>query len=140
MLHLNYRMRNAVVIPSTCEPSKLLVIRKNVKVFGGVEDDLKRAMENARKSASSSLSPGAGLLTADEQAEAAFGDLINTSMDQRGISELSDEDAELLSRGGKMWETGSTSQSRSWGVFGDLKNLVNALSGGAHIDNLESKK
>ena len=29
-------------------------------------------------------------MTADEQSDAAYADLINTSMDQRGIDELSD--------------------------------------------------
>jgi hypothetical protein len=36
------------------------------------------------------FSPGAGLQTADEQADAAYADLINTTMDQRGIDELSE--------------------------------------------------
>ena len=103
------------------------------------DENLMKAMENARNSASSKLSPGAGLMTAEEQAEAAFGDLINTSIDQRGITELSSEEIDLLSRGGRMWENGSTTQSRKWGFLSDVKNLFNALSGGAHIDNVESK-
>ena len=50
------------------------------------EDDLNRtvkAMKDARESFQNKLSPGAGLQTADEQADAAYADLINTSMDQR---------------------------------------------------------
>ena len=50
------------------------------------EDEIKRtksAMENARRNEKSGSSPGAGLSTADEQAEAAYADLILTSMDQR---------------------------------------------------------
>ena len=54
------------------------------------EDDSKidvnrtvQAMKDARNSLQSNLSPGAGLQTADEQADAAYADLINTSMDQR---------------------------------------------------------
>ena len=50
------------------------------------EDDLNRtvkAMKDARESLQNKLSPGAGLQTADEQADAAYADLINTSMDQR---------------------------------------------------------
>mmetsp|Transcript_29238 Transcript_29238/g.49070 ORF Transcript_29238/g.49070 Transcript_29238/m.49070 type:complete len:164 (-) Transcript_29238:1284-1775(-) len=105
-------------------------------------DDLEKentrvAMENARKSYQSGLSPGAGLATADEQAEAAYADLINTSMDQRGIENLTDEELELLSRGGKMWEEGSTSQKRKFGVFSDIMSVMKALSGGAHIEKNE---
>ena len=44
---------------------------------------IRKAMENARKNEKSYSSPGAGLLTADEQSDAAYADLINTSMDQR---------------------------------------------------------
>ena len=54
-------------------------------------ESIREAMKNARKSNSQGLSPGAQLLTADEQSDAAYADLINTSMDQRGIDELSRE-------------------------------------------------
>ena len=54
-------------------------------------------------------------------------------MDQQGISELSDEELELLTKGGKMWEKGSTDKRRT-GLLGDLKNVFNALAGGAHIE------
>ena len=104
------------------------------------DDDLRKAMENARNSALKSFSPGGDLLSADEQADAAYADLINTSIDQQGISSLSESEISSLNRGGKMWEAGSKSQSRKWGLLGDLKNLANALSGGAHIDNEESSR
>ena len=44
---------------------------------------IKKAMENARINSKTNTSPGAGLLTAEEQSEAAYADLINTTMDQR---------------------------------------------------------
>lgn len=42
-----------------------------------------QAMKDARDSLKNKLSPGADLSTADEQSDAAYADLINTSMDQR---------------------------------------------------------
>ena len=54
-------------------------------------------------------------------------------MDQQGISELSDEQLKLLTKGGKMWEDGSTNKKRG-GLFDDLKNVFQALAGGAHIE------
>lgn len=94
-----------------------------------------QAMTNARNCESAGLSPGAGLATADEQADAAYADLINTSMDQRGL-ELSEDDIKALTKGGKMWESGSTTE-RTQGLFGNLKNVFTALSGGAHIEKNE---
>lgn len=41
------------------------------------------AMLNARKNSATKTSPGANLSTAEEQAEAAFADIINTSMEQQ---------------------------------------------------------
>ncbi len=105
---------------------------------GGVEATAK-AMAVARDCEAAGLSPGAGLATAEEQADAAYADLINTSLDQRGI-ELSSEEVQrelqALARGGKMWEEGSTSE-RSKGLLGNLKNVFDALSGGAHIEKNE---
>jgi hypothetical protein len=45
----------------------------------------KQAMQDARNNLINRSSPGAGLETADEQSDAAYADLINTSMDQRFI-------------------------------------------------------
>lgn len=90
-------------------------------------------MMDARKSQESGLSPGAQMMTADEQSDAAYADLINTSMDQRGIDELSEEELELLDRGGQMWESGSTEKENKKGLVGDLFNVFKAFSGGAHI-------
>jgi hypothetical protein len=86
-------------------------------------------MENARMNSAKRMSPGAGLPTAEEQAEAAFADMINTSMDQRGIESLSEGELENLSRGGQMWEKGSTTQKRKFGLLGDVMNLFGALAG-----------
>ena len=49
------------------------------------KENIKKAMENARVNSKTNTSPGAGLLTAEEQSEAAYADLINTTMDQRLI-------------------------------------------------------
>jgi hypothetical protein len=93
------------------------------------KDRTRTAMENARMNSAKRMSPGAGLPTAEEQAEAAFADMINTSMDQRGIESLSEGELENLSRGGQMWEKGSTTQKRKFGLLGDVMNLFGALAG-----------
>ena len=58
-------------------------LRMQMTVLDGDDDSIVRAMKNARDNEGSGTSPGAGLPTAEEQAEAAYADLINTSMDQR---------------------------------------------------------
>lgn len=103
----------------------------------GGKEDLKKAMLNARKNLESNSSPGAGLATADEQSDAAYADLINTSMDQRGLEGLSEEELEQLSTGSKMWEKGAKTQKRKMGVFGDLMNVLSAVAGGAQIEKNE---
>ena len=87
-----------------------------------------------RISAKQLVSPGAQLLTADEQSDAAYADLINTSMDQRGIEELSEEELDLLNKGGSMWEQDSKSKVNKKGFVGDLINVIKAVSGGAQIE------
>lgn len=74
------------------------------------------------------LSPGAGLGTAEEQAEAAYADLIATSTDGRDLSE---EEVARLAEGGEMSEAEKGRKSR--GLLGDMKELFGALGGGAHI-------
>ena len=97
-------------------------------------DATAKAMAAARQCAAKGLSPGAGLETADEQSDAAYADLINTSVDQRGI-ELSKNDLKELNKGGKMWEKGATTgDKRKLGLLSDLGNVFKALSGGAHIE------
>ena len=97
-------------------------------------EDTAKAMAAARQCAAKGLSPGAGLETADEQSDAAYADLINTSIDQRGI-ELSQKDLKELNKGGKMWEKGATTgDKRKLGLLSDLGNVFKALSGGAHIE------
>ena len=95
--------------------------------------DLIKALNNARNSTIQGLSPGADLLTADEQSDAAYADLINTSMDQRGIKELTDKDLIALELGGKMWEAESKSKTNKKGLIGDIFNVIKAVSGGAQI-------
>ena len=91
----------------------------------------RKALSQARECEAKGLSPGAGLPTAEEQAEAAFADLINTSADQRGVK-LTSKEVNDLSRGGRMWESGSTDK-KSGGLIKNIGNVVEALSGGAHI-------
>lgn len=47
----------------------------------------------------------------------------------RGIDSLSEEELRLLSRGAQMWEKGSTAQKRTFGILGDLMNIIAAVSG-----------
>jgi len=93
-------------------------------------------MENARNCAARGLSPGAGLLTADEQSDAAYADLINTSMDQKGIKELQANELQALEKGGKMWEKGVKDKKGRW-WWSDLLSVAEALAGGAHITKNE---
>lgn len=68
-----------------------------------------------------------------DAADAAYADLINTSIDQRGI-DLSDDDLKELNKGGKMWEKGATTSESKMGLLSDLSNVWKALAGGAHIE------
>ena len=89
----------------------------------------------------------------DEQSDAAYADLINTTMQQRGIDNLSTEEMERLDKGGTMyavyhsfnsthsltylyerWEKEAKTTVNKLGLFGDIMNALKALSGGAHIE------
>lgn len=89
-------------------------------------------MLDARKCESSRLSPGAGLPTADEQSDAAYADLINTSIDQRKL-DISDDEVKKLEKGSTMWEKASKNNPKM-GILGAAGELFKALSGGAHIE------
>ena len=93
---------------------------------------LTKSMLDARNCESSRMSPGAGLPTADEQSDAAYADLINTSIDQRKL-DISSEEIKNLEKGGTMWEK-SSRNSPKMGIFGAAGELFKALSGGAHIE------
>eukprot|EP00237_Pycnococcus_provasolii_P010405 CAMPEP_0198710686 /NCGR_PEP_ID=MMETSP1471-20131121/2932_1 /TAXON_ID=41880 /ORGANISM="Pycnococcus provasolii, Strain RCC733" /LENGTH=205 /DNA_ID=CAMNT_0044470369 /DNA_START=69 /DNA_END=686 /DNA_ORIENTATION=- len=95
------------------------------------EETLEFAMSNARKNSLEGLSPGAGLMTAEEQAEAAFADLINTSLDGADRNALTGAEITELSEGGRMDE-GSKAR-KSGGLLADVVGLFEALSKGAHI-------
>lgn len=97
-------------------------------------NDLTASMAAARKNQKQLSSPGAGL-DAFESADAAYADLINTSIDQRNIT-LSDEQLRALEKGGSMWESGAITQTReqSGGILGDLRSTLGALFGGAQIE------
>ena len=93
-------------------------------------EDISKAMADARACEESGLSPGAGLSDADAQAEAAFADMINTTVDVTGEA-LDSEELSQLSRGGKMDE--ESKSKKSGGILGDVRDLFGALSKGAHI-------
>ena len=93
-------------------------------------EDISKAMADARACEESGLSPGAGLADADAQAEAAFADMINTTVDVTGEA-LDSEELSQLSRGGKMDE--ESKAKKSGGILGDVRDLFGALSKGAHI-------
>lgn len=76
--------RNNIVVTSDQRQQSLrMQMMMMMSVRDGDDDSIVRAMKNARDNEGSGTSPGAGLPTADEQADAAYADLINTSMDQR---------------------------------------------------------
>eukprot|EP00904_Undaria_pinnatifida_P001498 jgi/Undpi1/11349/HiC_scaffold_30.g13646.m1 len=92
--------------------------------------DLDMAIANARADLAEGRSPGAGLESAFDQADAAFADLIVTSVDDQGVT-LDDQDVEELAKGGMMDDESTSKKSR--GLFGDMSDVFGALSGGAHI-------
>ncbi|CAM9167010.1 unnamed protein product [Hapterophycus canaliculatus] len=87
-------------------------------------------MQNARANLAAGTSPGAGLESAFDQADAAFADLIVTSIDDQGVT-LNDEDVQELAKSGMMDKKSTSKKSK--GLFGDVSDMFGALSGGAHI-------
>ena len=99
-------------------------------------DSLEKSLLNAKRNIETKSSPGANLQTADEQADAAFADIIYSSMQQRGITELSKGDKELLAKGATMWEKGAKDEKKT-SLIGNIMSVFEALSGGAHITKNE---
>jgi|TARA_B100001540_G_scaffold257245_1_gene234909 hypothetical protein len=101
---------------------------------------LSQALDHARASASAEYSPGAGLgLTPEEQSEAAYADLLDTSLRAREEAEggeggLADEDAEAYASGGSM-DKASMEVKNDGNAFKTAYGLFKALSRGAHIVN-----
>ena len=126
---MRFGTSSPVAVRATAEEEEKSVV---VVVEGEEEEegDITDAMAAARACEASGLSPGAGLEDADAQAEAAFADMINTTVDVTG-EELSVEELSQLAEGGRM-DRESTSK-KSGGVLGDIKDLFGALSKGAHI-------
>ena len=93
-------------------------IGKNDNGDNGENGNIEKAISAAKSCERNGLSPGAGLPTAEEQADAAYADLINTSVIQRGL--LTDDDLDELSKGGRMWEQGSTSK-KSGGLLQNVR-------------------
>ena len=97
---------------------------------GDAVEEISKSMSDARACQTSGLSPGAGLADADAQADAAFADMINTTIDVTGEA-LDSEELSRLSRAGRMDE--ESKSKKSGGILGDVKDLFGALSKGAHI-------
>ncbi|CAM9614479.1 unnamed protein product [Ectocarpus sp. 8 AP-2014] len=112
--------------PPTRPPRTL----KNGAADSSDDIDLSSAMANARANLAAGTSPGAGLESAFDQADAAFADLIVTSVDDQGVT-LDDEEVQELAQSGMMDQDSTSKKSK--GLFGDMKDVFGALSGGAHI-------
>jgi len=110
------------------------------------DDDARRltaALRHARASASAAYSPGAGLgLTPEEQSEAAYADLLDTSLGvvDRDDDEDDDDDglsadeARAYASGGSM-DRASMAMKNDGNAFKTAYELFKALSRGAHIVN-----
>ena len=92
--------------------------------------EISDAMAAARACEAGGLSPGAGLKDADAQAEAAFADMINTTVDVTGES-LGSDALEKLALGGTM--DAASKGKKSGSLLDDVVGLFGALSKGAHI-------
>ncbi|CAM9196580.1 unnamed protein product [Ectocarpus sp. 6 AP-2014] len=103
---------------------------KNGAADSSDDIDLSSAMANARANLAAGTSPGAGLESAFDQADAAFADLIVTSVDDQGVT-LDDEEVQELAQSGMMDQDSTSKKSK--GLFSDMKDVFGALSGGAHI-------
>ncbi len=98
-----------------------------------MDDLLKKALENAKSNLEDCTSPGAGIEDPWEAAETAYADLIYTSSSFQNKT-LSEEELMDLSKGGTMWEEGSTRQStKGKGILKEISSLFGSLAGGAHI-------
>lgn len=105
----------------------------------GADADLTRALSDARASAAAGFSPGAGLgLTPEEQAEAAYADLVDTSLWGDDANAEGENDVEALSRAGRM--SAESMGRKSGGVLSGAVELFRALSGGAHITRSSEEK
>jgi len=78
------------------------------------------------------LSPGAGLPTAEEQADAAFVDLLQTSFVAQGGTDLGMKDAVQQAVGDQRQDAGWTA-AKSKGPLWEVVQMFTALTGGAHI-------
>ena len=112
---------------------------------------LSRAMATARQNEKLGFSPGyvkggggggvsssvsSSLLSAEESAEAAFADLINTSNDDRneGDNDVKKLNLSELAKGSRMSEEAVRQKDTNiGGVLGDLINLGSILLKGGHI-------
>jgi len=82
---------------------------------------------------SKGLSPGAGAQTADEQADAAYADLMFTCMAGQEDVEADEAWEKALDIAKKGDTSTGWQNKKSKGVMGDAMELFKALAGGAHI-------
>jgi hypothetical protein len=126
---------SAVAAPTPRRRSRVSRVSRVSRARADADADadapLTSALANARASARAGFSPGAGLeLTAEEQAAAAYADLVNTSLDADGAT-IDADGVDALRAGGEMDAT-STSRTSGNAVRAALE-LFDALRGGAHI-------
>jgi len=103
----------------------------------GSAEALRQSMAHARKNLADGTSPGAGLESSEEQAAAAFADMLVVSSDNAredaamGRGGLSDSDLEELGGAGANMEAAAIAQKgRSRGILASLITLGNVLAGG----------
>ncbi|CAM9804993.1 unnamed protein product [Ectocarpus fasciculatus] len=116
--------------PPTGRTRPRLTLKSGEAESSSDDIDLSSAMANARANLAAGTSPGAGLESAFDQADAAFADLIVTSVDDQGVT-LDDEEVQELAQSGMMDQDSTSKKSK--GLLGDIKDVFGALSGGAHI-------
>jgi hypothetical protein len=75
--HCSCTINAFIVLPSFSAASPAQTLRK---AANSGDINLESALANARANLEAGVSPGAGLATADEQADAAYADLILTSV------------------------------------------------------------
>jgi len=131
LFHFVFSFGGALVRARRAPIARLSVVpNDDIESPSAVESDgLRKALESAKKNRSDKTSPGAGLQSAEEQAEAAYADLILTSS---GSNQLTDSELQALEKGGTMWESESK-ETNKLGKVGDIFSLAKALLGGAHI-------
>ena len=108
---------------------------------------VRAAMANARKNLAEGTSPGAGLASSEDQANAAFADMLVVSSDNArvgasmGRGGLSDAELEELGGTGASMEAAADAQKgRSRGLVASLVTLANVLAKGGTVRRDEYRR